>query len=116
MILVGTTGGRCCASAIFTRRPSSATSSSPWRSTSTTAPANRIRRLSRTLFSLLSCFSLGLPAIGRTVEPDMDLTGADRVFVFTVQLARRPQFAIAERRRHHDVVTEIGFRLELQEI
>src|SRR6185312_2463401 len=47
MILDGTTGARWTASSTPTLRPSPATSSSWWRTTSTTFPSSTIRRVSR---------------------------------------------------------------------
>src|SRR6478736_5459399 len=144
MILDGTTGARWTASSTPTSRPSWATNVSPCRTTSTTLPSNRIRRVSWIVmtvpsvagsgvfcsagsgelgagvladeFGVFGCPSrLGEPLLG-PVEPEVHLAGADRILVLAVLAGRRPAVALTERADHHQVVAEPGFGPEPVEL
>src|SRR5215469_18831643 len=116
MIFVGATGGRCAASSALILRPSPATSSSPSRRTGTHAPSSRIRRYSG------MCASRGLapgrsrPALGWPVEPQVHLSGPDRVLVIAERASRRDNGLAAERGGHHQVVRELRFWPHGQEL
>src|SRR6476620_8184347 len=144
MILDGTTGARWTASSTPTSRPSWATNVSPCRTTSTTLPSNRIRRVSRMVmtvpsvagsgvfcsagsgelgagvltdeFGVFGCPSrLGEALLG-PVEPEVHLAGADRILVLAILAGRRPAVALTERADHHQVVAEPGFGPEPVEL
>src|SRR5690242_5089461 len=125
MIFEGTTGDRCVASSILTSRPSCATRMSSRRTTSTTLPSSRIRRVSRSVIALQSLAQVvgvgagaarpGEAAAG-TVEPEVDLAGADRVLVLAVLPARGGAVALAQGADHHEVVAEPGLGLVPVEI
>src|SRR3954469_14650346 len=121
MIFEGITGGRWTASSILISRPSWARRGSSRRITSTTLPSSRIRRVSRILplsGGLAQVFGIGFGAAwaggagDRSVEPDVYLAVADRVFVFAVLPAGGRAVAFAERAQHHQVVPEPCLRLE----
>src|ERR1700709_1650981 len=144
MILDGRTGARWTASSTPTSRPSWATNVSPCRTTSTTLPSNRIRRVSRMVmavpsvgngvcgcsagsgelgagvladeFGILRCPSRSGEATLGSVEPEVYLPGADRVLVLAVLTRRRTAVTLAERTDHHQVVAESGFGLEPVEL
>src|SRR5260221_4117804 len=56
------------------------------------------------------------PTSGWPIEPDMHLTGPDRIFILAEQTSWRRPVLFTQGSGHHQVVPEIGFRLELQEI
>src|SRR4051794_37817947 len=121
MIFDGITGGRWTASSTLISRPSWASRASSRRTTSTTLPSSRIRRVSR-IFplsgGLAQVFGMGFgaawagEAFDRPVEPDVCLAGADRVLVLAVLPAGGRAVAFAERAQHHQVVPEPCLRLE----
>src|SRR5436190_8461021 len=125
MILDGSVGARWTASAMATSRPSPATSTSPRRTTSTTLPSSRIRRVSRSAMATPSRSSLlrrsggsaraGEPALV-PVEPVVHLPGADGVLVLAVAATGGGAVALAERPHHHQVVPEAGLGLEAVEL
>src|SRR5690349_8457730 len=125
MIFDGKTGGRWIASSILTARPSWAMRVSSRRTTSTTLPSRRIRRVSRILSlsgGLSQVFGIGVGAVRTgesavgTVEPQMDLAGADRVLVLAVLPARRRAVALTQSADHHEVMPEPRFRFVSVEI
>lgn len=56
------------------------------------------------------------PAVGRAVEPEMDLARADGVLVLPVLPGPGDTRPLAQRARHHQVVEELGLGLELPEL
>src|SRR6185437_10525986 len=146
MTLVGTTGGRCTACSVVTVRPSPARNRSPSRTTSTAVPSSRMRRYSvnwsRSISRKRGSGSLsasGCPRSsgefghcevvggqagrawsresgGRSIEPQVYLSGAHRILVFAVLAGTRGAVALTQRPHHHQVVAEARLGLEAEEL